>query len=96
MTIAVRPVNLDREQDKLRNILNRNLGFIEHSRRFDWLYHNNPAGTGWAWFAYEKEIGKIVGTASVFPRAMWVGKQVELCGEVGNFAIDTNYRSLGP
>lgn len=96
MTMMVRPVVFDSERGQLLDILERNLKYLPHARRFDWLYRDNPAGLAWSWFAYEKETGKIVGSASVFPRAMWMGDVVKLCGQVGDFAIDTSHRSLGP
>ena len=37
-----------------------------------------------------------MGVASVFRRAMWIDGRVELTGQVGDFAIDTSHRSLGP
>jgi len=96
MTVLVRSVNLNTERDKLVGILERNLTDLAQSVRFSWLYQNNPVGTAWSWFAVERETRKMVGIASVFPRAMWVGGEVKLCGQVGDFAIDGGYRSLGP
>ncbi len=96
MAISVRPVDFDSEQQEFLNLLQRNLKDLPHARRFDWLYRNNPAGTAWSWFAYEKQTTKLVGVASLFPRAMWVGKEIRLCGQVGDFAIDISHRSLGP
>jgi hypothetical protein len=96
MKICVRPVDLERERKDLLDILNRNLPDVPHARRFDWLYLRHPAGAGWAWFAYESENGKNVGVASVFPRAMWLGEEIRICGQVGDFAIEREYRSLGP
>jgi len=94
--MAVRPVNLNSEQEELLDILGRNLKDLSHVRRFQWFYYNNPSGTAWSWFAYEKGSKKIVGVASVFPRFVWVGDEVKRCGQVGDFAIDISYRSLGP
>ena len=96
MTVAVRPVNLDSEEQELLELLQTNLRDLPHARRFNWLYRNNPAGAAWSWFAYEKETKTPIGVASVFPRVMWVGKEIRLCGQVGDFAIDIGHRSLGP
>jgi hypothetical protein len=96
MTVLVRPVNLKSERDKLIEILERNLTDLAHSIRFNWLYQDNPSGPAWSWFAIDKETQEIVGVASVFPRSMWVAGEVRLCGQVGDFAVDTSYRSLGP
>lgn len=96
MTVVVRPVDLDSEQQELLRILQRNLPGLPHADRFEWLYRRNPAGPTWAWFACDKDTGGIVGVASLFLRAMWVGGKVKLCGQVGDFAIDPSHRSLGP
>lgn len=96
MPIKVRQANLDLEQEELLDILQRNLEEVSHARRFSWLYCNNPAGNAWSWFAYESETRKPVGVVSVFPRVMWLGEEIKLCGQVGDFAVDRNYRSLGP
>ena len=96
MTIVVRPVDLDSEQQELVSVLQRNLPNLPHARRFEWLYRQNPHGPAWSWFACDQQADKVVGIASVFPRAMWVGGEVVLCGQVGDFAIDSSYRSLGP
>jgi hypothetical protein len=96
MSIAVRPASLPRERQELLHILSRNLNELAHGTRFEWLYRDNPAGPGQAWFAYERETGNPVGVASVFPRAIWVGGEPCVCGQVGDFAIDKAHRSLGP
>ena len=96
MTISVRSVDLETERTELLSILGRNLPEIPHARRFEWLYRNHPAGASWAWFAYDAQNRRPVGAASVFPRAMWAGDKVQICGQVGDFAIDREYRSLGP
>lgn len=96
MTVSVRPVDLDSERGEMTEILERNLTDVDHSVRFHWLYENNPAGTAWSWFAVENETQRIVGIASVFPRVMRVGGEIKLCGQVGDFAVDASYRSMGP
>ena len=32
----------------------------------------------------------------MFPRAMWIGGRVKMCGQVGDFAVSRTHRSLGP
>lgn len=96
MKVAVRPVRLDDEKNQLLDILQRNLPDLSHAGRFEWLYHKNPAGKPWAWFVCEEQSGKPVGVASVFPRWMWINGEPARCGQVGDFAIDSAYRSLGP
>jgi hypothetical protein len=96
MIIKTRSVNFDSDKEILLGILERNLKELPHTRRFNWLYRNNPAGHAWSWFAYEHETKKIVGVASVFPRALWIGREIKLCGQVGDFAIEATHRTLGP
>lgn len=96
MAVVVRAMNLSAEHEDLLAVLGRNLRDLPHARRFKWLYYDNPAGSAWSWLAYEKETGSTVGVASVFPRSMWLGNEVKRCGQIGDFAIDRGYRSLGP
>ena len=96
MAVVTRPVDVEREQGELLDILSRNLTNLDHARRFNWLYRLNPAGKAWTWFAYEKETGRTVGTVSVFPREMWMGEKIAMCGQVGDFAVESGHRSLGP
>ncbi|MGH7339954.1 MAG: hypothetical protein ACREKH_05625, partial [Candidatus Rokuibacteriota bacterium] len=84
------------ERDSLLGPLERNLPDLAHRKRFDWLYRANPAGPAWTWFAHDDGTNELVGVASVFPRAFWIGGRVERCGQVGDFAIDSTHRSLGP
>jgi hypothetical protein len=96
MTVTVRPVDLEGEREALFAVLTRNLPDLAHRRRFEWLYRANPAGHAWSWFACDTATEQAVGVASLFPRAVWVGDRVERCGQVGDFAVDATYRSLGP
>jgi hypothetical protein len=96
MKISVRPVNHDSEKQELLGILQTNLPHQLHDRRFKWLYRANPDGPAWSWFAFQAATGQVVGIASVFPRAMWIGNDLRRCGQVGDFAISSSHRSLGP
>lgn len=96
MSVRVRPVRLDSEKAELLSILERNLPDLPHARRFEWLYHRNPAGKAWSWFAFEDKSETSIGVASLFPRMMWIGESSMLCGQVGDFAVNPIYRSLGP
>lgn len=96
MTVVLQSVHFDRDRPELLNILQRNLPALSHADRFEWLYHRNPAGPSWSWFAYDRETRQVVGVASLFSRAMWIGGEIKLCGQVGDFAIHQTHRSLGP
>jgi hypothetical protein len=96
MKILVRPVHHESERQKLLDILQSNLPNLDHARRFPWLYLGNPDGPAWSWFVFQGTPNQVVGMASVFPRSMWVGDKVKMCGQVGDFAISASHRSLGP
>jgi len=96
MTLALRQANPERDRQLITAVLQRNLPGLPHDRRFEWLYLGNPAGEAWSWLLYEETTEEPIGVASVFPRTVWVGGALERCGQVGDFAIDSNYRSLGP
>jgi hypothetical protein len=94
--VTLRPVDLDRDRQTILELLQRNLPGLAHSRRFEWLYCKNPAGRAWSWAIYEERTQEPIGVASVFPRTVWLGGGVAKCGQVGDFAVDVRYRSLGP
>src|ERR1700730_761747 len=96
MTLQVRPVNLDREHEELLGVLERNLPELPHARRFKWIYRESHLGPAWSWLLWDSESREPVGVASLFRRAIWRGGKVEVCGQVGDFAIDPSHRSLGP
>ncbi len=96
MKIFVRPVDHSSERQKLLNILQVNLPFLPHAQRFKWLYCANPDGPARSWFACQETSDQIVGVVSVFPRSMWFGAQLKVCGQVGDFATAASHRSLGP
>jgi hypothetical protein len=96
MTISVRPVHQQSEHQEFLTILQTNLPSLPHERRFKWLYRDNPDGPAWSWFAFEEAPDNIIGVTSVFPRSMWIAGEVQLCGQVGDFAVSASHRSLGP
>ncbi len=69
---------------------------LNHERRFEWLYLRNPAGRGRAWFVCNGDEDHVVGAASVFPSFIWSRGQIALCIQVGDFAVESSFRSLGP
>jgi len=96
MTLQVRAVDLDREHEELLSVLERNLPELPHARRFKWLYRDGHLGPAWSWLLYDSGSREPVALASLFRRAMWRRGQVEVCGQVGDFAVDPTHRSLGP
>jgi hypothetical protein len=96
MSVTVRPVDLEADRETLFGILEANLRDLPHRRRFEWLYRGHPAGPARSWFALESGSGGVIGVASVFPRSVWIGPTLQTCGQVGDFAIEAGYRTLGP
>jgi len=96
MAVIVRPVDLDTEREELLAVLEQNLADLPHARRFKWMYCDHPEGPAWSWFVCDRASGRVHGVASVFRRAMWLGPRAVRCGQVGDFAIDADHRSLGP
>jgi hypothetical protein len=96
MALRVRAVNLDREDEELLGVLKRNLPELPHARRFKWLYREGHLGPAWSWLLWDSGSREAVGLASLFRRAIWRGGKVQMCGQVGDFAIDPSHRSLGP
>jgi hypothetical protein len=96
MTVTVRPANAKTEQELLCTLLERNLTALAHRVRFRWLYLDNPAGVASSWVVEDTGTWQGIALASVFPRSVWIGERPGLCGQVGDFAVDPGYRSLGP
>ncbi len=96
MSLFVRPVDLDNERDPLLQILQRNLPDLDHAARYRWRYLENPAGRAYAWFLCDGTRDRVVGAAVVIPRYTWIGDELVRSGQVGDFAVDVAYRSLGP
>jgi hypothetical protein len=96
MAVRIRCADLAADREDLLAVLGRNLQDVAHRRRFGWLYQGNPVGRAWSWLARDVSSDEAVGVASLFPRAVWLGSRVALCGQVGDFAVDVTHRSLGP
>lgn len=95
MGIAIREASLAVDEEKLIEILDRNLP-DRPNRKIHKKRHTNPLGPGWSWVAYLDGTDTIVATASSFPRAFWVDGKKVLCSQVVDFAVEASHRSLGP
>ncbi len=95
MSIVVRSASLIDDREELLDLLERNFGEPQELR-FAWRHESNPVGPGWSWVIYDRNRKAIVAMTSVFPRRMYVSGKLKVCGQVGEFAVDTTYRSLGP
>lgn len=77
-------------------VLERNLTEVPHAKRFDWFYGRNPSGRPYSWMIVEEKTQQPAGIASLISRGIWLGNEMKICGQVGDFGIDRAYRSLGP
>jgi hypothetical protein len=96
MGLKVRTLRLPEECDVLLRVLERNLAGLDHRRRYEWLYHRNPAGSGLAWGIFQDLEEAPAGVASVIPVYLWIRGKRTLCGRVEDFAVEPSHRSLGP
>jgi hypothetical protein len=94
--MQIRPINYVTEREQMLDVLGRNLTEIPHAKRFDWFYGRNAAGLPFSWVIEEEATQKSAGIASLISRGVWLGGEVKICGQVGDFGIDRAYRSLGP
>jgi len=95
MGLGIRQVSLPSDRAEMLEILNLNFGSSQEGR-FDWRHTSNPAGESVSWFMYNKSTLATVAMATVFPRNMLVSGKYVRAGQVGEFAVNPKYRSLGP
>ena len=96
MTPALRQASLSEDREELISVLERHFPAFHMRPHFTWRHEGNPAGPGWSWVIYDRNTGAIGAMTSLFPRPMLVDGKRVLCGQVGEFAVDATYRSLGP
>jgi hypothetical protein len=88
--------DLDADRDTAVALLSKYVNPMYDRRRFDWLYRQNPAGTGRLWVAVDGSSGDPIGTAGAFPRRMYVGGKTVLAWVLGDFCVTEQHRTLGP
>ena len=96
MSIEIRQAELEQDRQSIFNTLVRYLSPNLSEQRFDWLYERNPERKAIVWLAVDKNTQEVVGSAAAFPRAMVLGGEREMGWVLGDFCIDSHYRSLGP
>jgi len=94
--LQIREVDLDADRDALVGFLKANLSGHGGSAHFDWLYRDNPDGAARAWFVTDGAGGGPIGAAAAFPRRVWVEGENLVCWNLGDFAVGSEFRSLGP
>lgn len=96
MAISIRPADLSADRAIMVEALGRYLSKQCDGRRFEWLYRQCPHGEARAWIAYDETSDKLLGTASAFPRRMYVGGELRNGYVLGDFLILPEFRTLGP
>jgi len=94
--VVIRRADLDKDREILIDALSRYLNPVADARRFDWLYKDNAHGEAQVWIACDQESGAAVGSAAAFPRRLYLSSREELVWVLGDFCINSEYRSLGP
>ena len=96
MSITIRKADFHLDKALIIDAVARNISPQSNSKRFDWLYLDNPYGKAHAWIAMDSNDDSIVGMASAFPRLMKFEEGNCLGWVLGDFCINPQYRSLGP
>jgi hypothetical protein len=96
MKVAIRPADLKSDERLIIDTLLRFLTPLSDSRRFSWLYENNPHGRARAWIAHDADDDTIIGISAAFPRRIYVDGKDRLSWVLGDFCINNAYRTLGP
>jgi hypothetical protein len=98
MPYSITPADLDRDKQEILALWKRNFPNIPEER-YDWIYKNNPAGPALCYVARDSR-GKVIGSASIFPRRFFINNSVcettILGGIAGDFIIDKEHRGFGP
>jgi hypothetical protein len=95
MTLALRQLSMDDDREEMLGLLRRNFGASQDTR-FEWRHTKHPAGRAWSWFAYDRKSLATVAMTTVFPRNMYVDGKPTVAGQVGEFAVNPDFRCLGP
>jgi len=93
--VKIREGDPSADREVILSVLERNLPRAGGGKRYDWRYLANPAGKALVWVA-ENDKGEVVGTSAAHPRRMRLGDAVVDVLNLGDFAIDTHLRSVGP
>jgi hypothetical protein len=93
--IKVRQVDPFEEGDAILAVLRRNLPSAGARERLEWLYRSNPDGPALVWLAQDPA-GVPVGTSAAHPRRMRVDGSIVRAINLGDFAMDRPWRTLGP
>jgi len=96
MRIEIRQADLVADRPIVLDLVRKNLTEDATVERYEWLYRRNPDGAGKAWIASDGATGEPIGIASAYPRLMQVQGEEVTCWNLGEFAVNSSHRSLGP
>jgi hypothetical protein len=68
---------------------------LDADRRYEWLYCQNPHGSGYTWLAEDETTAEAVGMTSLFPRRLWVDGSIRLAALGGDGYVRPALRGLG-
>jgi hypothetical protein len=94
--VHIQKVDPEADRDRILAVLARNLPAAATAERHDWLYLRNPCGRSRVWLALDARTGEPVGTSAAHIKKVRVAGRIEPALNLGDFAIDRPYRSLGP
>ncbi|RLD10558.1 hypothetical protein DRI50_10925 [candidate division KSB1 bacterium] len=97
MGYFVKQADLERDKHIMVALLekNRTRDDTDYSKRFDWIYLNNPYGKATAWIIWDDKSNIPVGFTGAFPRPVFVNGKEYVAWNCGDFSIDKKYRTLG-
>ncbi len=97
MGYFVKEADLERDKQIMISLLekNRTRDDTDYSKRYDWIYLNNPFGKATAWIIWDDARNIPVGFTGAFPRPVFVHGREFVTWNCGDFSIDKKYRTLG-
>ncbi len=95
MSYSIIQADLQKDKQSIISLWKKNFQQILEGR-YSWIYENNPSGLPVCFLLKYDGDNSIVGTISLFPRAMFLqGQRIQayICGDL---VVDKKHRSLGP
>ncbi len=95
MSHSIFKADLEKYKEEILHFWKNNFASWQQEK-YSWFYENNPYGVAACWIAKETEKNMVIGSTAVFPRRFLIEGKYVLGGITGDFAMDKNYRFLGP
>jgi len=95
MAYSIQKADLSTHKGCLQDLWQRNFEGVE-SKRYEWIYENNPGGEPIVFLLKHDEKDSFVGAISMFPRTVHaLDKKIKayICGDM---VVDVQHRALGP